>query len=227
MSSSSPWSVLEIPTDKTMSYSRKVFKKADEVFGNKPNYRQAAQDDSDAFGLVAWLRLLPRRPRKVLLAVVTLFLLVLFVHNIPTEVHPERDKINRCRVPEQIVVSPPPHPVSGFDAPTPLPGDGHHPNGPIKFYSLAKSLYFANGRETIYEEDNLVLFAAADLKCASDLLNLACEMARNKVNRVHFALMGRDTVSIEGIQEVNGIREAACPLVWHGELLANLLFHCL
>ena len=220
MSSSSPWSGLKTRTltEETMAYSRKVYKGTDEDLGKESDYQHATNVDSDAFDLLTWLRLLPRRPRRILLAVVALVLLVLFIHHLPTNFPPVPERINRFPIPDQNVVVRPPHSPPGSEAQAPLPANGHHPNGPIKFYALSKSLYFTNGQKEIYGEDNVVLFAAADLKCASDLLNLACEMARNKVNQVHFALMGRDTVSVEGIQEVNGIRKAACPVIWHGKL---------
>jgi hypothetical protein len=54
------------------------------------------------------------------------------------------------------------------------------------------------------------------LRSISDLIPLACEMARQTANEVHFALMGRHNVSIEGIQYVNGISVADCPMYWHG-----------
>lgn len=61
-----------------------------------------------------------------------------------------------------------------------------------------------------------VAFAGSDLRSVSDLLPLACEMARRKANDVHFVLMGRDDVSIEGIQHVNAINADNCPVLWHG-----------
>jgi mannose-6-phosphate isomerase-like protein (cupin superfamily) len=41
-------------------------------------------------------------------------------------------------------------------------------------------------------------------------------MAHHRVNEVHLVLMGRDDVSIEGIQRVNGIEDGDCPIHWHG-----------
>ncbi|EEP80381.1 conserved hypothetical protein [Uncinocarpus reesii 1704] len=104
--------------------------------------------------------------------------------------------------------------------PPPLPDKrqerrDHYFNGPIKFYSLAKSLYSIRGFVGYNRENKIVLFAVANLKCLSNLLPLACEMSRQKLNRVHIALLGRDGISIERIQEVNGYNESDCSLVWH------------
>lgn len=201
-----------------MSFPRRVPKGRDEELGKKFDDHHPAKNE--AFNLLTWLRLLPRRPRRIAFVVLGLVLLVLFVQNIlPTDGPPASEGMNRFPEPpggpgQDVVALPPdspPHPDETVTDP------GYHFNGPIKFYSLAKSLSLTKEQELVQKEDNLILFAAADLKCVSDLLPLACEMARTKVNRVHFALMGRGKVSIEGIQRVNGISEPECPLVWHGE----------
>ncbi|KLJ10284.1 hypothetical protein EMPG_14344 [Blastomyces silverae] len=96
-----------------------------------------------------------------------------------------------------------------------IPSDGSRSySGPIKFYSLSKSLYAAQGLG-LFGRRNVVVFAAADLQALSDLLPLACEMARQKLNRMHFAVMGRNDVSVEGIRMVNGVNAEECPLLWH------------
>jgi hypothetical protein len=85
--------------------------------------------------------------------------------------------------------------------------------GPLKFPALARSLYSTKLEPGA--PNNRVLFAAAGLHSVSDLIPLACDMARQKISSVHFALMGRDQVSIEGIQHVNGISAEDCPMTWH------------
>lgn len=99
-------------------------------------------------------------------------------------------------------------------------------NGPLKFYSLGKTLYSARGMVGYRSENKIVLFAAANFKSLTDLLPLACEMAAEKVNRVHIGLMGRDEASVEGIQRVNNWNESKCPVIWHGER-AMLRFYTL
>lgn len=60
-----------------------------------------------------------------------------------------------------------------------------------------------------------VLFAASDLRSASELISIACEMANWDRNDVHFAVMGRDNLDLDGIQSVNGVDEN-CKVNWHG-----------
>ncbi|OOF97451.1 hypothetical protein ASPCADRAFT_44749 [Aspergillus carbonarius ITEM 5010] len=93
----------------------------------------------------------------------------------------------------------------------------HYYDGKINFYSLAKSLHRFQGQSSRYKKptNHVVMFAAASLRSVSDLLPLACQMANRRVNEVHFVLMGRDDVSIEGIQRVNGLDDASCPVNWH------------
>ncbi|KAH8809070.1 hypothetical protein F5884DRAFT_392646 [Xylogone sp. PMI_703] len=90
--------------------------------------------------------------------------------------------------------------------------EGHYFNGPIKFYQLASSLrafgfgYEANGQN--------VVFAAASLKSTSILLPLACEMGMKGRNQVHFAIMGRDQISLEMLKDINGIKDE-CKIYFH------------
>jgi hypothetical protein len=43
-------------------------------------------------------------------------------------------------------------------------------------------------------------------------------MAAKRLNHVHFVLMGKEDVSIEGIKQVNGISDPECPMTWHGTI---------
>lgn len=98
------------------------------------------------------------------------------------------------------------------------PSDELYYNGKINFYYLAKSLHRFQGQVSRYQKptSHAVVFAAASLESVSDLLPLACQMAGRRLNEVHMVLLGRDDVSIEGIQRVNGIDDANCPVNWHG-----------
>ena len=92
----------------------------------------------------------------------------------------------------------------------------HYYNGPVRFYYLATSLH-AIARTMGYREVNKnVLFAAANLRSASRLIPMACEMARWNRNVVHFAFLGRDDMAINDIQMVNGVGNE-CNIFWHGE----------
>lgn len=88
-------------------------------------------------------------------------------------------------------------------------------NGAIKFYKLAASLHaIAQNGGGGWANQN-VLFAASSLKSASALLPMACEMSILKRNNVHFALFGRDDISLETLKEVNGV-EKGCDIWYHG-----------
>lgn len=177
------------------------------------------------FGTPIPLTWRPPRRKRFLLVVVGIALLYLFFKRMPSE-SPE---------PEQ-VYSPPTfstaQPLSDVDdfpsGPPPLPENGipnidRYYEEPIRFFSLARSLYSGQGLRGFGRNQKVVLFAVADLKVLSDVLPVACDMASRRLNRVHLALMGRDEVSIEGIQMVHNLKETECPLVWHGRCPFNLI----
>jgi len=89
-------------------------------------------------------------------------------------------------------------------------------NGPIKFYDLAPTLHSAGGMagSSIYNQN--ILFAAASLKSAAILLPIACEMAIQERNDVHFAFLGREDISMDLLKSINGVRKG-CKIMFHGE----------
>lgn len=95
------------------------------------------------------------------------------------------------------------------------PAAKHYYNEVIKFYKLGGSLHRISRTQGHRPNNHNILFAASSLKSVSTLLPLACEMRRWDRNHVHFALFGRDDLSIEEIQEVNGINKDNCDLFWH------------
>jgi hypothetical protein len=111
---------------------------------------------------------------------------------------------------------PPPRPERTTSEESATPTPDYYYEDRVRFFKLAKSLDSPRGTEASCPEGNTVLFAAADLKSVSDLLPSACDMARKEINCVHFALTGRHTVSVDGIERVNGINRTDCPFVWHG-----------
>ncbi|KAI9736422.1 MAG: hypothetical protein M1818_006156 [Claussenomyces sp. TS43310] len=91
----------------------------------------------------------------------------------------------------------------------------HWFDGPIKFYQLATSLHAIPKLPklaTVVSRN--VLFASSSLQSASEMISLACEMASWKRNNVHFALMGRDDISIDDLKDVNGVGEG-CNVMFH------------
>ncbi|KAH2054794.1 hypothetical protein KXW51_002847 [Aspergillus fumigatus] len=116
-----------------------------------------------------------------------------------------------------------PSPVTPANGPPPRPDsqtdikEDFYYEGEIRFKSLARTLqrFWKPPSRDGTSTSRAVVFAGSNLRSVSDLLPLACRMATQKINEVHFVLMGRDDVSIEGIQRVNGIKEDDCPIVWH------------
>ncbi|KAI9732374.1 MAG: hypothetical protein M1834_001582 [Cirrosporium novae-zelandiae] len=90
----------------------------------------------------------------------------------------------------------------------------HYYNGQIKFYELASSLHGISRSRGIYEANRNVLFAASNLKSASTLITLACEMARWERSDVHFVFMGRDDIPMDYLKELNGVTDE-CDVSWH------------
>lgn len=89
-------------------------------------------------------------------------------------------------------------------------------DGPIKFAALRNSLKAASSLGGNRWINKNFMFAASNLKSAAKLLPMACEMARQEKNDVHFAIAGREQMSIADIREINGVDES-CSVVMHGE----------
>lgn len=98
---------------------------------------------------------------------------------------------------------------------TPSEAEEHYHDGPIKFYMLASSLHGVARLGGQHELNKNVLFAASNLKSVSEIIPLACEMARWERNDVHFAIMGRDNMDVAEIRKINGVEED-CNIHWHG-----------
>lgn len=94
--------------------------------------------------------------------------------------------------------------------------DAYWYDGPIKFAALRNSLMAASAMGGNRWVTQNVLFASSNLKSAAMLLPMACEMSRQKRNNVHFAILGREDMSIADIQEINGVDES-CAVTMHGE----------
>lgn len=92
----------------------------------------------------------------------------------------------------------------------------HYYEGRIKFYNLAVSLHGMMGLGRHNRANRHVLFAASDLRSASDIIPMACEMANRRRNNVHFAVMGRDDLNVSDIKDLNGISDEHCAISWHG-----------
>ncbi|KAL2000042.1 hypothetical protein VTN02DRAFT_3624 [Thermoascus thermophilus] len=208
-----------------MRLSKRAFV-PDEERGKKDDDHRPSSGRGKPPSFPAWK--VPRR-RRLLLAIVGFYLLYLFFKNMPTDLQPAmerydprigqlRQKAGPLRSPIDQSFAAPPDGAPPKDKDAASEAEKHYYNGRIKFYSLAKSLYRASWAPADRHDlgaKRAVLFAGANLKSVADLVPLACEMSRQKANDVHFAIMGRDDVSIGGIQQVNGISNDDCPIHWH------------
>ncbi|KAL2821636.1 armadillo-type protein [Aspergillus granulosus] len=191
---------------------------ADEKLGKKDDDHRPKTPLEQQWQPKLWKR--PRR-RRILLTILMLYLLYLFFKNMPTDLPPARERMNSRLSQTQHVLpdaAPPPGIFTSGPPPRDEPSrgneDDYYYEGKLQFYELGKSLKLFQqpmGQAT----SSAVVFAAANLGSVSDLLPLACRMVDRKLNKVHFVVMGRDDISIEDIQRVNGMTKTSCPIHWH------------
>jgi hypothetical protein len=160
-----------------------------------------------------WMLRGPRK-KRILLSLLAFVAVYFFVKYLPTDVPPvslRRDSHSFLG--------------RGGTSDTPLyPTDGEAPprpqgamkeryfDGPVKFYYLTSSLY-----KGIMPKDNArnILFGISNIKSASNVLPMACEMSNRNRNRVHVVLFGRHDISVEALKDIYGISDADCPVSWH------------
>ena len=160
------------------------------------------------------------RKRRIFYGICALLCLYVFIKNIPTDLGPtSRYNFNqRLNDMGKLGTEIPDIPTRKPRKPAePSEAEEHYHNGPIKFYMLAQSLHSAARLGGQHESNKNVLFAASNLKSASEIIPLACEMARWDRNDVHFAVMGRDDMDMSEIKKLNGAEED-CNVHWHGRL---------
>ena len=162
--------------------------------------------------------------RRIFYGICVLLLVYVFIQNIPTDLGPAprhgplaRD-IEGRKLPSESKNPPSAKPRRPA---TPIEAEEHYHDGPIKFYKLAASLHGVARLDGQHELNKNVLFAASNLKSASEMIPMACEMARWERNDVHFALMGRDDMELAEIKRVNGAAEEDCNVHWHGKVGLN------
>ena len=193
----------------------------DEELGKKDDDHKSRDGGASSLSWLAWRPPIRMRRRRILIAIVASLAIYLFVRYGPADLG-SFSKRTEPRLTSAPLRGGPP-----FPKPTPPGGrpprddaqqielEKHYFNVPIRFYNLATSLYLIADTWGHRLENKNVLFAASSLKSASVMIPLACEMARWERNYVHFVLMGREDLSIEGIKEVNGVTDG-CDIYWHG-----------
>ena len=168
----------------------------------------------------------PLRRRRIIYLLCGVLFVYLFIKNLPTDVgpHPRWADTRVYRGPQGPAARPIPtsapaqQPASKKKPPRPAGksvSEEHYHDGPIKFYKLAASLHAVAKLGGSKDQNSNVLFAASSLKSVSEILPLACEMARWERNDVHLALTGRDTMEISDIMDINGITQDECDIYWH------------
>ncbi|KFY33676.1 hypothetical protein V494_07419 [Pseudogymnoascus sp. VKM F-4513 (FW-928)] len=189
----------------------------DEELGKRDDDHRPRTKSITSWHYRRWM--LRRNMKRIGFALLGLVMLYYFVKNIPTDLKQPSRRPSYDHSPSSGSGIPRPRPPASDKAPTPPTGDKpseekHWYNGPIKFYELATSLYAIGRAKGATDFNNNIVFAAANLKSASTLLPLACEMARWQRNDVHFALMGRDEIPMKTLEELNGIT-ADCNVQMH------------
>ncbi|KAL4919755.1 armadillo-type protein [Aspergillus aurantiobrunneus] len=175
---------------------------ADEELGKKDDDHRPKTHPHQRWQPKSWKP--PQRRRALLVSLIICPLYILFT-NMPTNIPPGRDQLKSRLPPSQHVMPDTPLPPGSSESDPPPRGESDTSNEyDLSFQNLgAKS------------SSSATVFAAATLDSVSDLIPLACRMASQKLDTVHFVLMGRDNVSIEGIQRVNGLDRVDCPVNWH------------
>ena len=205
-----------------MSFLGQIFA-GDEELGKKDDDHRPVNGDAKS---APWSSRKPARGpqwrvqwRKMIYGICGVLFLYLFVQNIPTDLGPNNRRadsrvyqgpIDGKRPPPytESVKNQPPRPTAASEA------EEHYHNGPIKFYKLAVSLQAAAKMGGQMQTNKNVMFAASSLKSVSEIVPLACEMARWERNDVHLVLMGRDDMEVQQLKEVNGAVED-CNVHWH------------
>ncbi|KAL8947550.1 MAG: hypothetical protein Q9222_006185 [Ikaeria aurantiellina] len=193
----------------------------DEELGKKDDDRKPGKI---SLQLPAWSARKPalwRRRRTLLYCLIACVTLYIFFKNIPSPDHPPiarptfirppRDTPHNAGNPKAIPEDPsqkPPWP----DKPTEI--DKHYYDGPIRFERLAVSLHAISRLRGHVESNRNVLFASSNLRSASELIPIACEMGSWEKNDVHFAFMGRDDLELDELRVLNGVDDD-CKVNWH------------
>ena len=165
------------------------------------------------------------RRRRIIYTALGMLALFLFYKNIPTDLGSNAGKRD-IRVPHVGSLPQSPNQEPPTDKPTHKLGSSdaeeHYYEGPITFYKLAASLHAVAALAGRGGKNKNILFGASSLKSAAAIMPLACEMALQKRNDVHFTFMGREELEIHEIKEINGINDEDCPVNWHGERSVSL-----
>lgn len=132
-----------------------------------------------------------------------------------------RAAVDRPKSTGYVSVDSPPHEAppangDGGDRATPVEEMKVY-KGPVKLPHLGESLHAIGGTQGKQDKNRNVLFATASLKSAATLLPIACEMALQRLNYVHFAFIGRSDIPLNELLKINSIN-SECKIIMHGML---------
>ncbi|RMZ88371.1 hypothetical protein DV736_g4402, partial [Chaetothyriales sp. CBS 134916] len=192
-----------------MATVRRPILAADEWCSKKSDDRPA--DSGVTAERSLWRSIRQVRRRRVVFALLAVWVLYLFVRNIPTTLPPVSRRYDQYGAQRPTAPQPP-----NMEGPSRPPADSGPPTqdyeGPIILYKLPATL---SGFNHHLSGQGIVLFAFSSLKSASPLVSAACAMAGQKRASVHVAVMGRHEVDSHSLLALNGIAEADCPIIWH------------
>lgn len=203
----------------------------DEELGKKDDDHRPSNGVSIPALWPLWQTPLRIRRRRLAAVFTVLIFLYFFVKHIPTDLGPanKRGKMGVARAGGSLGRPSAAEQGSSTNQPPHAPGlgsaDKHYYNGPIHLNQLGASLHGAAKTGGHRENNKNVLFAVSNLKSASELIPIACEMAVFKRTYVHFTLMGREDLPIEVLREVNRVAED-CNIHWHGMNPFNQVTNC-
>ncbi|ORY18379.1 hypothetical protein BCR34DRAFT_554121 [Clohesyomyces aquaticus] len=196
---------------------------SDEELGKKDDdHKPRTPGQGPSWAILKTLRF---RRRRIAMALVGLYLVYLFVHNIPNlgeENGRNRPYGGRFAMPNMdngVPAQPDDEEPKGPPPGAKAPKDGSHAarnyNGQIRFYRLADSLHASSHTMGYRSTNRNVLFAISNLKSASTLLPMICDMSKWSRNWVHAAFMGREDIPLDDLLQINGIDKDKCPAIWH------------
>jgi hypothetical protein len=201
-----------------MPYYSRVLSKDEELGKRDDDFRpKRSHSAANVFNILRW------RKRRLFGLLAGIVLVYLFIANPPTDVRRVGGRrygqpaelgqyAGASTAPRKEPTGPPPRPMIDADD-----GDEEkrYYDGPIKFYRLAASLHSITRTMGQHNTNRNVLFAASSLKSVANLLPMACDMAKWDRNYVHLALLGRDSLSLDEILEINGVSGKDCAVMFH------------
>lgn len=193
----------------------RVYSKDEELGKRNDNFRPRHTSNASTL-LLPWRW----RKRRLLAVVGVIVALYFFVANIPRDLGPIDQRMGMALRPGYNVETS--GSQKGPDGAPPRPSfagetdeSKHYYDGPIKFYRLALSLHGISRTQGAKQVNRNVLFAVSSLKSASNLIPMACEMARWDRNYVNFVILGRDPLPLEDVLEINGVHQEDCAVYFH------------